>query len=140
MFHANISLPAPILSEGRYPNDTRTVYLNLDGADYGERPYLVTVGSGYGYADFLVFARDEDTALARALDVAAELAPGWTTAADDADLIEALERYDGEGYYTDDGSVYLGHFDALHVRALDTAEIRAALVAVGIVYDSGDAD
>jgi len=140
MFYDNVTLPAPLLSEGRYPNDTRTVYVNLDGADYGERPHLVTVVSGYCHADFLVFARAEDDALNRALDVAVKLAPGWTTAADDADLIEALEHYDGEGYYTDDGSVYLGHYDALHVRELDAAAIRAALAAVGIVYDSGDAD
>jgi hypothetical protein len=136
MFHANVTLPAPLLSEGRYPHDTRAVYVNLDGADYGERPFLVTVGSGYSYDDFLTFGRDEESALARALDVAAELAPGWTTAPDDADLQEALERYDGEGYYTDDGSVYLGHFDTLHVRALDTAAIRAALEAAGIALDT----
>jgi len=140
MFYDNVTLPAPLLSEGRYPHDTRTVYVNLDGADYDELPYLVTVGSGYSYADFLVFGRCEEDALNRALDIAAKLAPGWTTAADDPDLLEALEEYDGEGYYTDDGSVYLGHYDALHVRKLDTAAIRAALIAVGIVYDSGDAD
>lgn len=140
MFYDNVSLPAPLLSEGRYPNDTRTVYLNLDGDDYEEPPYLVTVGSGYSYVDFLVFGRCEEDALNRALDVAVKLAPGWTTAADDPDLIEALEEYDGEGYYTDDGSVYLGHYDALGIRKLDTAAIRAALVAAGIVFDSGDAD
>jgi hypothetical protein len=140
MFYDNVTLPAPLLSEGRYPHDTRTVYVNLDGADYDERPHLVTVGSGYSYVDFLVFGRCEEDALNRALDVAVELAPGWTAAADDPDLQEALELYEGEGYYTDDGSVYLGHFDALHVRALDAAAIRAALVAVGIVYDSVDAD
>jgi len=135
VYHANVTLPAPLLSDGRYPNDTLTVYVNLDGADYYERPYFVAVGSGFCHAYFLVFARAEDEALARALDVAAELAPGWTTAPDDPDLLEALERYDGEGYYTDNGSVYLGHFDALYVRKLDGSAIRAALAAVGIQTD-----
>jgi hypothetical protein len=138
MYHANVTIPAPILSEGRYPNDTLTVDVNTDGADYGERPYLVTVGSGFNRHDFLVFARAEDDALARALDCAVETAPGWTTAADDPDLIEALENEDEEGYATDDGSVYLGHFDALHIRKLDGAAIRAALAAAGVKL--GDAD
>ena len=128
--YKNVEMPGSLLSK-QYAGQTFTVDVNTDDADWTKGAWLVTVGSGYSAAYFLVFGNSEDTALANALDLAAEVAPGWTTQPGDSDLEEALEKYDGEGYATDDGSVYLGHFDSLGIERLGP-EVRTLLAEKGI--------
>jgi len=106
------------------------VDVNTQDEDWG-KPWLVTVGSGYSSHHFLVFGSSEDSALAHAIETAVVTAPGWTARPGDEHLEEMLREYDGEGYATDDGSVYLGHFDSLHIRRLDN-NVRSLLQRHGV--------
>ena len=128
--YENVEMPGSLLSK-QYAGQTFTVDVNTDDANWTKGAWLVAVGSGYQAGYFLVFGRSEDDALANAIDLAAEVAPGWTTQPGDPDLEEALEQYDGEGYATDDGSVYLGHFDTLRIERLG-ADARTLLAEKGI--------
>ena len=128
--YTNVEMPGSLLSK-QYAGQTFTVDVNTDDAAWTKGAWLVTVGSGYQSGHFLVFGKSENDALANALDLAAEVAPGWVTYPGDKDLEEALEKYDGEGYATDDGSVYLGHFDTLRIQRLG-AEARTLLAEKGI--------
>ena len=128
--YENVEMPGSLLSK-QYAGQTFTVDVNTDDANWTKGAWLVTVGSGYQAGYFLVFGQSEDDALANAIDLAAEVAPGWTTQPGDPDLEEALEQYDGEGYATDDGSVYLGHFDTLRIERLG-ADARTLLAEKGI--------
>ena len=128
--YKDVEMPGSLLSHA-YKGQTFSVDVNTADAAWSKGAWLVTVGSGYQSAHFLVFGQSEDDAFANALDLAAEVAPGWVTYPGDPDLEEALEQYEGSGYATDDGSVYLGHFDALHIQRLG-AEARKLLAEKGI--------
>ena len=128
--YKNVEMPGSLLSK-QYAGQTFTVDVNTDDAAWTKGAWLVTVGSGYQAGYFLVFGQSEDDALANAIDLAAEVAPGWTTEPGDPDLEEALEQYDGEGYATDDGAVYFGHFDSLGIERLG-ADARTLLAEKGI--------
>jgi len=130
--YENVEMPKSLwIGQEAYHTDTFIVDVNTNDADWTKNAWLVTVGSGYQAAHFLVFGISENTALANAIDLAAEVAPGWITQSGDPDLEEALEQYDGEGYATDDGSVYLGHFDSLEIQHLGP-EVRTLLAEKGI--------
>jgi hypothetical protein len=128
--YEDISLPADELGAGHHGSKMLTVDVNTQDEDWG-KPWLVTVGSGYSGHHFLVFGSSEDSALAHAIETAVVTAPGWTARPGDEHLEEMLREYDGEGYATDDGSVYLGHFDSLHIRRLDN-NVRSLLQRHGV--------
>jgi len=128
--YKDISLPADELGAGHHGSKMLTVDVNTQDEDWG-KPWLVTVGSGYSGHHFLVFGSSEDSALAHAIETAVVTAPGWTARPGDEHLEEMLREYDGEGYATDDGSVYLGHFDSLHIRRLDN-NVRSLLQRHGV--------
>ena len=127
--YKDISLPAAELGE-KHGREMVTVDVNTQDEDWG-KPWLVTVGSGYSSHHFVVFGSSEDSALAHAIETAVVTAPGWTARPGDEHLEESLREYDGEGYATDDGSVYLGHFDSLHIRRIGN-DVRPLLKRHGV--------
>jgi hypothetical protein len=129
--YTDVEMPKSLIDRDAYHTDTFIADVNTNDANWTKGAWIVTVGSGYSAVRFLVFGISENTALANAIDLAVEVAPGWTTESGDPDLEEALEQYDGEGYATEDGSVYLGHFDSLEIQRLGP-EVRTLLAEKGI--------
>ena len=127
--YKDISLPAAELGEA-YGRDMLKVDVNTQDEDW-TTPWLVTVGSGYSGHHFVVFGNSEDSALAHAIETAVITARGLTARRGNKQLEESLREYDGEGYVTDDGMVYLGHFDSLHIRRLGN-DVRPLLQRHGV--------
>ena len=93
--YKNVEMPGSLLSK-QYAGQTFTVDVNTDDAAWTKGAWLVTVGSGYQAGHFLVFGQSEDDALANAIDLAVEVAPGWTTEPGDPDLEEFIEVGTGD--------------------------------------------
>jgi hypothetical protein len=136
---SGVPLPVALLHGGaaaHWAADTENADVNLNDITYAKKAWAVVVGSGYSHHTFVVFARGEEAALNAALDAAVDTAPGWVTEPGDKDLEEAIESgYDGESYYTDDGSSYLGPYDGLSLTRLDYNATLTALAAAGVPLD-----
>ncbi len=132
-----VPVPMALLyGKGERAGDTEKVDVNLSDIDFRKRAWAVTVGSGFSHHTFVVFAQGEEDALDNALDAAVETAPGWTTKPGNKDLEEAIDNgWEGESYYTTDGSVYLGPYDGLSLQKLNYADTIAALAAAGVPLD-----